>query len=80
MTQLGLNKMNKQELRAKLAEDADKWLREHGEIPKHAAPTEGPERFRLFGHSDKRKPLQVRDPKQEAYEEWLESEKQRLQA
>lgn len=73
----GLNKMNKSELRAKLNADAEKWMRKHGEVRRIAAPLPPLEHHLLCGQKYKRKVLKERDARQEAYLEWLESEKRR---
>lgn len=73
---LGLNAMNKQELRAKLAEDAKRWEQEHGQPERIAAVSSPQEHFRICGSKYKRKVLKERDVRQELYQEWLEGQKQ----
>lgn len=80
MTAQGLNTMSKQELRAKLAADAEQWIQEHGEPERIAAVSSPQEHFRLCGSKYKRKVLKERDVRQELYQEWLEGEKQQLRA
>lgn len=70
-----LNQMNKQELRAKLAADYEAFQKEK-EVPLIAAQT-SPLEHRMICGPNPRSAAKFRDPKQEAYEEWLEEQKQK---
>lgn len=71
---LGLNAMTKQELRAKLAADYDAFKREHGDPELIAAQT-SPLEHRMICGPNPRSAAKMRDPKHEAYQEWLREER-----
>lgn len=79
MSKHGLNTMTKQELRKKLAADAERWIQENGAPERYAAQTSPHEHFRICGYKYKRKVLKPRDAGYEQYQAWLR-EQQRLTA
>lgn len=72
---LGLNNMNKQDLRKKLAEDAQRWIEEHGQPDLYAGQSSPQEHFRLCGSKFKRKVYRERDTRHEQYQQWLQQER-----
>ncbi len=71
--QHGLNQMNKQQLRAKLAADYEAFQKRK-EVPLIAAQT-SPLEHRMICGPNPRSAAKQRDIRQEAYEEWLQQER-----